>query len=71
MSREFQDYGYRLSLKLSDMDHKALYIKLAKQEDRGLIEKALSFAIDYPKAKNKARIFMWKLRELKREKKPA
>ncbi|MFH1547079.1 MAG: hypothetical protein ABIC57_01180 [bacterium] len=65
VTTEFQDYGYRLAIRLNDLPHKALYIKLAKNEPRALIENALSFAADYPKAKNKAKIFMWKLKELK------
>lgn len=65
ISKEFQDYGYRLALKLNDLSHKSLYIKIAKEEDRRDVEEALRFAIDYPKAKNKARIFMWKLKDIK------
>ena len=73
VTTEYQDYGYRLALKLNDLDHKALYIKLAKEEPRALLEQALSFASDYPNARNKAKLFMWKLKELKdeRNKKPA
>lgn len=67
VTTEFQDYGYRLAIRLNDMSHKALYIKLAKNEPRALIENALSFATDYPKAQNKAKIFMWKLKELKKD----
>lgn len=69
ITNEFQDYGYRLALKLDDLEHKSLYIKLAKNEDRRLMEEALRFAVDYPKAKNKGRIFMWKLKDLKNPKK--
>ncbi|MBN2100835.1 hypothetical protein JW710_02995 [Candidatus Dojkabacteria bacterium] len=65
VSHEFQDYGYRLALKLNDLSHKSLYIKLAKKEKRALLEQALMFALDYPKAKSKAKVFMWKLKELK------
>ncbi|MCA9381862.1 hypothetical protein KC660_00445 [Candidatus Dojkabacteria bacterium] len=65
ISKEFQDYGYRLALKLDDLRHKSLYIKIAKDEDRRIVEEALRFAIDYPKAKNKARIFMWKIKDIK------
>ena len=69
ISKEFQDYGYRLALKLNDLDHKSLYIKLAKDEDRPLLDRALSFTVDYPSAKNKGKIFMWKLSELRKERK--
>jgi hypothetical protein len=65
ISKEFQDFGYRLAVSLDDISHKALYIKLAKKEERNLLQKALMFAKDYPKAKNKGKIFMWKLKELK------
>ncbi|MBN1916133.1 hypothetical protein JW796_04050 [Candidatus Dojkabacteria bacterium] len=67
VTREFQDFGYRLAIKLGDLAHKALYIKLAKSEDRRLLEEAVSFSMDYPKARNKGKIFMWKLKELKKE----
>lgn len=66
VTREFQDYGYRLALQLDDLGHKSLYIKLAKEEKRPLLEAALRFAIDYPSARRKAKIFMWKLRELRK-----
>ena len=64
VTKEFQDYGYRLAVQLNDLKHKSLYIKLAKERSRHDIEKALRFAKDYPKARNKAKIFMWKLKEL-------
>ncbi len=67
VTKEFQDYGYRLALKLDDMKHKSLYIKLAKEEDRSLLDRALMFTADYPNARNKGKIFMWKLKELKKE----
>lgn len=66
ITREFQDYGYRLAIALDDLDHKSLYIKLAKQEPRQILDKALSFVTD-AQAKSKARLFMWKLKELKKE----
>ncbi|MBD3362167.1 hypothetical protein GF362_00425 [Candidatus Dojkabacteria bacterium] len=67
ITKEYQDYGVRLAHKLNDPDHKSLYIKLAKEEKRGLLEKAASFALDYPNAKSKAKVFMWKLKELRKK----
>lgn len=67
ISREFQDFGYRLAAELDDLEHKSLYIKLAKNEDRGLLEAARRFVIDAEHARSKARLFMWKLQELKKE----
>lgn len=65
ISKEFQDFGYRLAVNLNDLEHKSLYMKLAKKEDRAVLQKALSFSMDYPNAKNKGKIFMWKLKEIK------
>jgi len=65
ISREWQDYGYRLAMELGDPAHKALYIKMAKEEDRAILEKARSFVID-SNADNRGALFMWKLGELKR-----
>lgn len=68
VSREFQDFGYRLAMQLDDEAHKSLYIKMAKTIDRGVLERAASFVKD-SQARSKARLFMWKVKELKKEKK--
>jgi hypothetical protein len=68
ITQEFQDYGYRLAMELNDPEHKSLYIKLAKTTDRSLLEQALTFVSD-AQARSKARLFMWKLKELKQAKK--
>lgn len=62
---EFQDYGYRLAKELKDEKHKSLYIKLAKEVDRKILEKARIFVKDAYKEKSKGRLFMWKLKELR------
>lgn len=67
ISREFQDYGYRLAEELNDLEHKALYIKLAKETPRFLLEKARNFVKDAYQVKNPAKLFMWKLQQLKKE----
>lgn len=67
---EFQDYGVYLSEVLHDPKHKALYIKLAKEKPRGLLEEAKGFAKDYTtKSVNRGKLFMWKLGELEKENK--
>jgi hypothetical protein len=66
ISREFQKYGYDLALELGDVKHISLYIKLAKETPRGLLESARSFVKDARSAKSKGRLFMWKLGELKK-----
>lgn len=65
ISREFQAYGVFLSEILDDYKHKSLYIRLAKTIPRAILEKALSFVKD-SKARNKARLFMWKMKELRK-----
>src|SRR3972149_1725771 len=66
ITQEFQDYGYRLAVTLDDLAHKSLYIKMAKEVDRTILEKALAFVID-SQAKSKPRLFMWKVKQLKEE----
>lgn len=69
VSREFQQYGYDLAEELEDMSHKSLYIKLAKETPRVLLEEARSFIKDAENVKNKGSLFMWKLSKLKQERK--
>lgn len=64
ITQEFQDFGYRLACELDDEKHKSLYIKMAKTLPRHLLEKARSFVLDATTAKSKAKLFMWKLKQL-------
>ncbi len=64
LSTEFQVYGIYLAESLNDTKHYSLYIKLAKNYNRQLLEQALIFTKGYYKAKSKGKIFMWKLKEL-------
>lgn len=68
VTKEFQDYGYRLAMNLNDVAHKSLYIKMAKEIDRAILEKALSFVTD-SNATSKARLFMWKVKQLQSDRK--
>jgi len=68
ITQEFQDYGYRLAKEFDDEKHKALYIKLAKTVPRAVLEQARVFVKDASNVKNKARLFMWKLKQIKDEK---
>jgi hypothetical protein len=65
VSREFQKYAYDLAVELGDLKHKSLYMKLAKETPRILLEKARSFVKDAINANSKGRLFMWKLSQLK------
>lgn len=71
VTREYQDYGLRLAHELGDEKNKSLYIKLAKATPRALLEGARAFVKDQSpdRVKNRGRLFMWKLTELKKLKK--
>lgn len=64
ITQEFQHFGYRLAEGLDDLEHKSLYIKLAKEVDRELLQRAWDFVKD-SRAKSKGRLFMWKLKKLR------
>ncbi|OGM15712.1 hypothetical protein A2V56_05585 [Candidatus Woesebacteria bacterium RBG_19FT_COMBO_42_9] len=66
ISREFQKYGYELAKDLDDLDNRSLYIKLAKEVPRGLLESARNFVSDAYNVKSKAKLFMWKLAQLRK-----
>lgn len=66
IAHEFQSFGCYLAETLADKQHTSLYIKLAKTLSRSLLERALSFVSD-AQADNKAKLFMWKLQQLKQK----
>lgn len=68
ITREFQDYAYRLAVELDDLKRVSMYNRLAKNEDRNLLEKARSFVSD-ANARNKSAMFLWKLKQLKTDEK--
>ena len=65
VSREFQLYAYDLAVELGDLAHKSLYMRLAKNTPRGLMESARSFVKDAQNARSKGKLFMWILKQLK------
>ena len=66
-SHEFQAYGNRLAEELGDKKHRSLYIKLAKNEDRSILEEARASVLESRNAKTKGRLFMWKIGQIKKE----
>ncbi|HEX9007690.1 MAG TPA: hypothetical protein VF837_00315 [Patescibacteria group bacterium] len=68
ISREFQDYAYRLAVELDDVAHTPIYMRIAKTDPRPLIEQARLFVLGANKPTSKARLFMWKLKQLKQQK---
>lgn len=66
-AHEFQAYGNRLAEELGDQKHRTLYIKMAKNEDRNLLEEAREKALGSNTAKTKGRLFMWWVTKIKNE----
>jgi hypothetical protein len=67
VSREFQKYGYELAKELGDLKNKSLYIKLAKETPRALLENARYYVKDAYEVKKPAALFLWKLKMLREE----
>jgi len=69
VKNEFQAYGLELATELDDWKNKSLYIRLAKTQDRKLLEKARYFVKDHSpgQVKTPYRLFMWKLKQLRME----
>ena len=64
VSHEFQSYGIYLASELKDYKRRALYIKLAKNHPRAVLDRALSYVKDADKVSRKGALFMWKLTEM-------
>ncbi|MGI6278324.1 MAG: DNA-3-methyladenine glycosylase [Patescibacteria group bacterium] len=63
ISREFQKYGYDLAKSLGDLKHKALYMKLAKEEPRARLERIKHQVLESGKGSNLGGLFMWQLKQ--------
>ena len=68
VSQEFQKYAFELAKELEDLPHKSLYMRLAKNTPRHLLENARNFVKGAYKVDSRGRLFMWKLSQLKRAK---
>ena len=65
ISREFQFFGIYLAESLGDLRHKSLYIKLAKEIPRVVLEEALNFVKSAGgTVRSKPRLFMWRLKKV-------
>jgi predicted RecB family nuclease len=67
VTKEYQSYGAWLAHQLNDKKRISMYIKWAKEKPRSLLESAYRFTADYPHARNKSKLFMWKVKELEEE----
>jgi hypothetical protein len=71
VSQEFQDYAYRLAMDLSTEEDRqtiGMCMRLVKTKPRALLERAQNFVKD-ANAKKKVALFLWKLKELEKERK--
>ncbi|MDD2483173.1 MAG: hypothetical protein PHE32_01525 [Candidatus Shapirobacteria bacterium] len=71
VKNEFQAYGLDLAKELDDWKNRSLYLRLAKNTPRDILEKARYFVKDQNPGtiKTPYKLFMWKLKELRKEKK--
>jgi hypothetical protein len=65
LSKEYQAYGLELAKELKDWKNRSLYIRLAKTVNRRLLDSARYFVKDQLHPRSRARLFMWKLKQLK------
>ena len=67
VKNEYQAYGLELAKELGDWNNRSLYIRLAKNTDRKILEQARYFVKDQNPGtiKTPYKLFMWKLRQLK------
>ena len=67
---EFQAYGYFLAENLNDLSHRGIYIRMAKNNPRQILDTAYHYVKESaPNLKGKnaqAKLFMWKVKELKK-----
>jgi hypothetical protein len=65
---EFQAYGQRLAQDLQDLAKETLYMKLAKEVDRTLLEQAREHVLGSKRVRNRGALFMYKLKQLRDQK---
>lgn len=65
ISREWQDYAYRLAIELDDKTHVPIYMRMCKTVPRAMMEEARTFVKGATNAKSKGRLFMWKVKQLR------
>ncbi len=67
ISRDFQAFGIYLAEEMEDYKNRGMWIKLAKNNHRAVLERALSFVKD-SNADNKIALFLWKMKQIKNDK---
>jgi len=66
ITREFQDYGFRLACEMGEEDKKGMYIKLAKTVERATLERARTFIKDAQTVHNRGKLFLWAVGRLRK-----
>jgi len=66
LKHEWQLYAYNLATWLGDMKRISFYMKLAKNENRNLLQKAWDF-VKESKPNSRIGLFHWKFKELKKQ----
>ncbi len=65
---EFQAYARRLAEDLQEGNKVTLYMKLAKEVDRSLLEQAREHVLGSEKVRNRGALFVFKLKQLRDQK---
>lgn len=65
-AHEFQAFAYKIAADFKDLENLRIYLSVLKNCERIIVEKAYSFTID-SKSENKAKIFFWKIKQLRKE----
>jgi hypothetical protein len=68
VKNDFQAYGLELAKELGDWKNRALYIRLAKNMDRLILDKARYFVKDQRNIETPYKLFMWKLKDIRQKK---
>jgi len=63
---DWQLYAYKLANGLDDTKRMSMYMKLAKNTKREILEQAWDF-VKESKPRSKSRLFLWKLSQLKKK----
>ena len=69
VKNEYQAYGLDLAKELGDWKNRALYIRMAKNMDRSVLEKARYYVKDHTAGtiKTPQKLFMWKIGQINKE----
>lgn len=62
LTKPYQVFGIWIAQNLGDTKNIPLFIKLAKNQDKILLESAVSYVKDYPNARSRTHLFLWFLK---------